>query len=126
MRPLHLKVKSFTSFRDEMRSTSKDLDLFAIVGPTGSGKSSLLDAMTYALFGTVERVGKQVRPAGQPGPDTHGGHARLRGGGAPVPGHAIDARGIRGDDDTGGALERDANSSQAGEGADKVRRRRTR
>ena len=59
VRPLHLKVKSFTSFRDEIEIDFTDLDLFAIVGPTGSGKSSLLDAMTYALFGTVERVGKQ-------------------------------------------------------------------
>ena len=59
MRPLRLKVKSFTSFRDEQEIDFTDLDLFAIVGPTGSGKSSLLDAMTYALFGTVERVGKQ-------------------------------------------------------------------
>jgi DNA repair protein SbcC/Rad50 len=60
VRPLHLQVKSFTSFRDEQQIDFTDLDLFAIVGPTGSGKSSLLDAMTYALFGTVERVGRQV------------------------------------------------------------------
>src|SRR2546423_2496394 len=60
MRPLRLKVKGFTAFRDEQEIDFADLDVFAISGPTGSGKSSLLDAMTYALFGYVDRVGKQV------------------------------------------------------------------
>jgi exonuclease SbcC len=60
MRPLRLSVKSFTAFRDEQEIDFEQLDVFAIAGSTGSGKSSLLDAMTYALFGYVERVGKQV------------------------------------------------------------------
>ncbi|MDQ4064422.1 MAG: SMC family ATPase [Actinomycetota bacterium] len=60
MRPLSLKVKGFTSFRDEQAIDFTDLDLFVLWGPTGSGKSSLLDAMTYALFGSVERVGNQI------------------------------------------------------------------
>lgn len=59
MRPVSLQIKGFTSFRDEQRVDFEGLDLFAIAGPTGSGKSSMLDAMTYALFGYVERVGKQ-------------------------------------------------------------------
>lgn len=57
---MNLKLKGFTSFRDEQEIDFTDLDLFVLWGPTGSGKSSLLDAITYALFGYVERVGNQV------------------------------------------------------------------
>lgn len=60
MRPISLRLKGFTAFRDEQEIAFDGLDLFAIAGPTGSGKSSILDAMTYALFGYVERVGRQV------------------------------------------------------------------
>jgi DNA repair protein SbcC/Rad50 len=59
VRPVSLQIKGFTSFRDEQRVDFDGLDLFAISGPTGSGKSSMLDAITYALFGYVERVGRQ-------------------------------------------------------------------
>ncbi len=60
MRPLELCLEGFTSFRQEQRLDFSELDLFAITGATGAGKSSLLDAMTYALFGTTTRSGKQV------------------------------------------------------------------
>ncbi|MBE9185051.1 SMC family ATPase [Microcoleus sp. LEGE 07076] len=60
MRPLELLLEGFTSFRREQRLDFSQLDLFAITGVTGAGKSSLLDAMTYALFGTTTRSGKQV------------------------------------------------------------------
>ena len=59
MRPLRLKLKGFTSFRDEQEIDFRDLDVFAITGPTGAGKSSLLDAITDALYGEVERVGRE-------------------------------------------------------------------
>ena len=59
MRPLELRVKGFTSFRDEQTVDFRDLDLFVITGPTGAGKTSLLDAMTFALYGSVPRMGKQ-------------------------------------------------------------------
>src|SRR5712691_4129411 len=59
MRPLKLKLKGFTSFRDEQELDFRNLDVFAVTGPTGAGKSSLLDAMTYALYGEVERVGRE-------------------------------------------------------------------
>src|SRR6266487_1643627 len=60
MRPLRLELKGFTAFRDGAELDFTDLDVFAISGPTGSGKSSLLDAVTYALYGRVERVGDRV------------------------------------------------------------------
>ena len=60
MCPLELLLEGFTSFRREQRLDFSQLDLFAITGATGAGKSSLLDAMTYALFGTTTRSGKQV------------------------------------------------------------------
>src|SRR4051794_11052998 len=57
MRPLRLEIKGFTAFRDEQEIDFESLESpFAIVGQTGSGKSSVLDAMTYALYGQVDRV----------------------------------------------------------------------
>ena len=60
MRPLVLRVSGFTACRTEQTLNLRGLDLFAIAGPTGAGKSSLLDAMTYARYGAVERVGHEV------------------------------------------------------------------
>lgn len=56
MRPLKLTIKGFTAFREEQELDFRALDLFALWGPTGSGKSSVLDAITYALYGKAERV----------------------------------------------------------------------
>ncbi|PNY80783.1 AAA family ATPase [Deinococcus koreensis] len=57
MRPLKLEVQGFTAFRQFTTLDFSDLELFALVGPTGSGKSSLLDAMTFALYGQTARLG---------------------------------------------------------------------
>ena len=35
------------------------VDLFALVGPTGSGKSTVIDAMCFALYGSVPRYGNK-------------------------------------------------------------------
>jgi len=59
MRPLRLTVEGFACFRDKQELDFTSLDLFAISGPTGAGKSSLLDAMIFALYGKVPRVGKR-------------------------------------------------------------------
>ncbi|MBL1202960.1 MAG: AAA family ATPase [Nostoc sp. GBBB01] len=55
MRPLELTLEGFTSFRNQTKINFEKLEVFAITGPTGAGKSSLLDAMTLALYGKVAR-----------------------------------------------------------------------
>jgi DNA repair protein SbcC/Rad50 len=60
MRPIRLELEGFTAYRERQSVEFADLDLFAISGPTGSGKTSILDAMTYALFGYIDRVGRQA------------------------------------------------------------------
>jgi DNA repair protein SbcC/Rad50 len=61
VRPLHLEIEGFTSFRERVVVDFEGLDLFAITGPTGAGKSSLLDAMVLALYGQVPRVAKEYK-----------------------------------------------------------------
>ncbi len=60
MRPLKLELEGFTAFRDPTCLDLSSLDLFAITGPTGAGKSSLIDAIAYALYGRVPRVTAEV------------------------------------------------------------------
>lgn len=61
VRPIRLELQGFTSFRESCQIDFSKLDLFAITGPTGAGKSSLLDAITYALYGRTSRLGKSGR-----------------------------------------------------------------
>ena len=60
MRPVRLELQGFTAFREQATLDFEGRRLFVITGPTGAGKSSLLDAMTWALFGQVPRVGTSV------------------------------------------------------------------
>ena len=55
MRPLQISMKGFGAFRDLTDIDLSNDDLVALVGPTGSGKSTIIDAITFALFGTVAR-----------------------------------------------------------------------
>ena len=57
MHPVRLQLKGFTSFKDGADVSFEALDRFAICGPTGAGKSSLLDALTFALFADAPRKG---------------------------------------------------------------------
>ena len=59
MRPIILDMLGFASFRDEAHVDFSDADFFALVGPTGSGKSTVIDAMTFALYGSVPRWGRK-------------------------------------------------------------------
>ncbi|MBN1172769.1 MAG: SMC family ATPase, partial [Micromonosporaceae bacterium] len=57
MRPLRLDLAGFAVFREPTTLDFTDADFFALVGPTGSGKSTVLDAICFALYGTVPRWG---------------------------------------------------------------------
>src|SRR3712207_7944664 len=57
VRPLRLDMAGFTVFREETTVDFTDTDFFALVGPTGSGKSTILDAICFALYGSVPRWG---------------------------------------------------------------------
>ena len=59
MRPIVLEMDGFASFREPARIDFTDAEFFALVGPTGSGKSTVIDAMTFALYGSVPRWGRK-------------------------------------------------------------------
>jgi exonuclease SbcC len=61
VRPVEMEVRGFTCFRAPTRVDFRGLDLFAITGPTGAGKTSLLEAMIYALYGRSPKVSNEVR-----------------------------------------------------------------
>ncbi len=51
MRPLELVIKGFRSFAERTELDWRERRLVGIVGPIGSGKSSILDAIAFALYG---------------------------------------------------------------------------
>lgn len=64
MKPILLTIAGLHSFREEQEIPFAELGslgVFGIFGPTGSGKSSILDAMTLALYGTVVRAGRRTQ-----------------------------------------------------------------
>lgn len=58
MRPVRLELNGFAGFRAPTVVDFTDTDYFALVGPTGSGKSTILDALTFALYGSAYRWGR--------------------------------------------------------------------
>lgn len=55
MRPLRLDIEGFGTFRDPVTLDFSDTDFFALVGPTGSGKTTVIDAICFALYGSAPR-----------------------------------------------------------------------
>ncbi|MGD8201521.1 AAA family ATPase [Ornithinimicrobium sp. W1679] len=55
MRPVRLDIHGFASFREPATVDFNDVDYFALIGPTGAGKSTIIDAITFALYGTAHR-----------------------------------------------------------------------
>lgn len=70
MRPVRVEAEGFLAYRDRVVVDFSDVDFFSLTGPTGSGKSSLVDAMVFALYGRVPRLGgKEIAPAIKAGMD---------------------------------------------------------
>ena len=55
MRPLRIEMSGFGAFREPTVIDLADVEFFALVGPTGSGKSTVIDAICFALYGSVPR-----------------------------------------------------------------------
>ena len=51
MRPLRITIEGLRSFRAQVEIDFGDRTQIAVIGETGAGKSSILEAMTYALYG---------------------------------------------------------------------------
>ncbi|RFS16031.1 SbcC/MukB-like Walker B domain-containing protein [Emticicia sp. C21] len=61
MIPQHLKIKGLYSYKTEQEIDFNNLtsaSLFGIFGSVGSGKSSVLEAIMFALYGDTERLNK--------------------------------------------------------------------
>ena len=64
MRPIRLRIAGLNSFREVQEidfSRLCETGVFGIFGSTGSGKSTILDAITLALYGTVERASNNTQ-----------------------------------------------------------------
>jgi DNA repair protein SbcC/Rad50 len=55
MRPIRLEMEGFTAFRKTTVIDFEGTEIFVLSGPTGSGKSSIIDAITFALYGSIPR-----------------------------------------------------------------------
>ena len=67
MKPLQLTMRAFGAYADEQIidfTLLGDKNFFLIHGPTGSGKTTILDAISFALYGSASgdlRESKNLR-----------------------------------------------------------------
>ncbi len=64
MRPIRLVIAGLNSFKEPQEIDFGRLcegNVFGIFGPTGSGKSTVVDAITLALYGTVKRASRKTQ-----------------------------------------------------------------
>jgi len=73
VRPRTVKVEGFSAYRRPVEVDFAGVEFFSISGATGAGKSSLVDAMVFALYGRVPRLG-----GGSVGPAIAAGADRAR------------------------------------------------
>ena len=77
MRPLVVVMQAFGPYAGEQRLDFADLrgaGFFLITGPTGSGKTTILDAMSFALYGVTS--GGPENEGGRSGAAMRSDHAR--------------------------------------------------
>ncbi|MBX3065355.1 MAG: SMC family ATPase [Anaerolineae bacterium] len=60
MRPVRLELHNFLAYRDPAPLSFDGLDVACLSGPNGAGKSSLLDAITWALWGRSRAPGNRA------------------------------------------------------------------
>src|SRR5512143_1900130 len=60
MIPIHLRISGFLSYLDPVELDFNHFDLACISGHNGAGKSSLLDAITWSLFGEARGKSSDV------------------------------------------------------------------
>jgi exonuclease SbcC len=77
MLPLRLFMENFGSFRAPADVDFHDVDYFVLVGPTGAGKSTVIDAICFALYGTVPRWGNEKTVAFALAPSATSGRVAL-------------------------------------------------
>ena len=61
MRPLELTLQGFKSYRAPQAFSLEERTLFGIVGPTGAGKSSILEGLIFALYGKTPKVERDTK-----------------------------------------------------------------
>ena len=59
MRPLYLEMTAFGSYAQKTALPFEDLrhDLYLVTGDTGAGKTTIFDAIMFALFGRASGIG---------------------------------------------------------------------
>lgn len=71
MRPVRIEAEGFSAYRSTVVLPLAGVEFFSLSGATGAGKSSLIDAMIFALYGRVPRLGgNAVAPAISAGAET--------------------------------------------------------
>lgn len=62
MRPLKLQLHGFGIFSKPAEVNFADVELFALTGPTGSGKTTILDGICLRCTGQCPGMGKALWP----------------------------------------------------------------